>query len=117
MKKLLEVGLGIIAALGGFVDISDLVFASQSGAKFGLRLLWALALGTLVIMVYSEMSARVAAIAKQPVFTIIGQRFPKKLGIAALLASTMVNLLTFAAEVGGVALVLQLLTDLPYRAL
>lgn len=117
MKKLLEVGLGIIAALGGFVDIGDLVFATQAGAKFGLRLLWALALGTLLIIIYAEMSGRVAAVAKLPVFTIIKNRFPKKISIGVLVASTLVNLLTFAAEVGGAALILQLLTDLPYRAL
>lgn len=117
MKKLLEIGLGIIAALGGFVDIGDLVFATQSGARFGLRLLWAVALGTLVIMLYAEMSGRVATVAKLPVFTIIRRRFPNKLAFGALVASTMVNLLTFAAEIGGVALVVQLLTDLPYRVL
>jgi manganese transport protein len=117
MKKILEIGLGIAAALGGFVDIGDLVFATQAGAKFGLRLLWALALGTLVIMVYAEMSGRVAMVTKKPVFKIIRQRFPKKLALTALIASTMVNVLTFAAEIGGVALVLQLLSDLPYRAL
>jgi manganese transport protein len=113
MKKILEVGLGIMAALGGFVDIGDLVFATQSGAKFGLRLLWALALG----MIYSEMSGRVATVAKQPVFTIIRNRFPKKLGLLALISSTLVNIMTCAAEIGGVALILQLLSDLPYRSL
>lgn len=117
MKKLLEIGLGIMAALGGFVDIGDLVFATQSGAKFGLRLLWALALGTLLIMIYSEMSGRVATVARQPVFTIIRNRFPKKLGWIALVSSTLVNVITCAAEIGGVALILQLLSTLPYRSL
>jgi manganese transport protein len=117
MKKLLEIGLGIIAALGGFVDIGDLVFATQSGARFGLRLLWALALGTLLIMIYSEMSGRVAMVSKRPVFKIIRQRFPRKLAITTLAASTIVSVLTCAAEIGGVALILQLLSDLPYRAL
>jgi manganese transport protein len=83
MKKLLEIGLGILAALGGFVDIGDLVFATQSGAKFGLHLLWALALGTIMIMIYAEMSGRVAAVAGLPVFTIIKDRFPKKLALMA----------------------------------
>jgi manganese transport protein len=117
MKKLLQVGLGVIAALGGFVDIGNLVFATQAGAKLGLRLLWALALGTLLAMIYAEMSGRVATVAKRPVFTIIRQRFPKKLALATLIASTASNVLTCAAEIGGVALILQLLSDLPYRAL
>lgn len=117
MKKFLEIGLGIMAALGGFVDIGDLIFATQSGAKFGYRLLWALVLGTFLIMIYSEMSGRVATVAGQPVFTIIRNRFPKYLGWTALSASTLVNVLTCAAEIGGVALILQLLSTLPYRSL
>lgn len=117
MKKLLQIGLGVVAALGGFVDIGNLVFATQAGAKLGLRLLWALALGTLLAMIYAEMSGRVATVAKRPVFTIIRQRFPKKLALATLIASTASNVLTCAAEIGGVALILQLLSDLPYRAL
>jgi manganese transport protein len=117
MKKLLEVGLGIIAALGGFVDIGDLVFASQAGAKWGLHLLWALALGTLMIMLYAEMSGRVATVARMPAFTIIRDRYPKNLNLLTLGSSTIVNVMTCAAEIGGVALVLQLLSGLPYRAL
>jgi manganese transport protein len=117
MKKFLEVGLGIIAALGGFVDIGDLVFASQAGAKWGLHLLWALALGTLMIILYAEMSGRVATVAKLPAFTIIRNRYPKSLDLITLGGSTIVNVMTCAAEIGGVALVLQLLSGLPYRAL
>jgi manganese transport protein len=117
MKKLLEVSLGIVTMLGGFVDIGDLVFASQAGAKFGLHLLWALALGTLMIMLYAEMSGRVATVAKLPAFTVIRNRFPKKLNILTLSASSIVNIMTCAAEIGGVALILQLLSGLPYLAL
>jgi manganese transport protein len=117
MKKLLEVSLGIVTMLGGFVDIGDLVFASQAGASFGLHLLWALALGTIMIMLYAEMSGRVATVAKLPAFTVIRNRFPKKINILALGASSIVNIMTCAAEIGGVALILQLLSGLPYRAL
>jgi manganese transport protein len=117
MKRLLEVSLGIVTMLGGFVDIGDLVFASQAGAKFGLNLLWALALGTIMIMLYAEMSGRVATVAKLPAFTVIRNRFPKKLNILTLSASSIVNIMTCAAEIGGVALILQLLSGLPYLAL
>ena len=47
MKKLLGVALGIIAALGGFLDIGELVFNSQAGALFGYRVLWAILLACL----------------------------------------------------------------------
>lgn len=117
MKKLLEIALGIIVALGGFVDIGDLVFASQAGAKFGYQLLWALAVGVLGIIVYSEMSGRVATIAKKPVFQIVRERYGRRLGWITLTSALFLSLITCAAEVGGVALGLQLLSDLPYHLL
>jgi hypothetical protein len=32
---LLELTLGIMTAIGGFVDVSELVFAAQAGSRFG----------------------------------------------------------------------------------
>ena len=117
MKRLFALALGIIASLGGFVDIGDLVFGSQAGAKFGYSLLWALALGTIGIMIYGEMSGRVAAVAKLTVFDIIRRDYPPKLGFITLVLSVIVNLLTCAAEIGGVAIILQLLSGFSYPLL
>jgi hypothetical protein len=44
VKSILKIALGIIAALGGFLDIGDLVFNTQAGALFRYDLLWAVAL-------------------------------------------------------------------------
>jgi manganese transport protein len=117
MKKLFALALGIIASLGGFVDIGDLVFGSQSGAKFGYSLLWALVIGTIGIMIYGEMSGRVAAVAKLTVFDIIRRDYPPKLGFLTLVLSNLVNLMTCAAEIGGVAMILQLLSGFSYQLL
>lgn len=111
MKSILKIALGIIAALGGFLDIGDIVFNTQAGALFRYDLLWAVALGTLGIAVYAEMCGRVAAVTGRPVFDVIRMRLGFGLGLAALIASTAVNLLTVAAELGGLAIVLQLLFD------
>ena len=40
LKNVLAVALGILSAIGGFVDIGDLVFNTQAGATFGFQLLW-----------------------------------------------------------------------------
>jgi manganese transport protein len=40
VKVVFQIALGIIAAIGGFVDIGDLVFNVQAGAIFGYGLLW-----------------------------------------------------------------------------
>ena len=110
----LELTLGIMTAVGGFVDISELVFAAKAGSKFGYALLWVFALSTIGIMVFGEMSGRVAAVAKQPVFNLMRHRLGLKLGLLTLGASLISNLITCAAEVGGVALILNYLTGWPY---
>jgi manganese transport protein len=117
MKKIFQVALGILAAIGGFVDIGDLVFNIEAGATFGYQLLWVVVVGVVGIIVYSEMCGRVAAISKRPVFDAVRERLGFGVGLGALIASEVVNLMTLAAEVGGVALVLQLLAGISYRAL
>jgi len=111
MKSILKIALGIIAALGGFLDIGDIVFNTQAGALFRYDLLWAVALGTLGIGVYAEMCGRVAAVTGRPVFDVIRMRLSFGFGLVALIASTVVNLLTVAAELGGLAIIMQLLFD------
>jgi manganese transport protein len=110
----LELTLGIMTAVGGFVDISELVFAAKAGSKFGYALIWVFAISTIGIIVFSEMSGRVAATAKQPVFSLMRHRLGLKLGLVTLGASIIANLITCAAEVGGVALILNYLTGAPY---
>ena len=117
MKNVLAVALGILSAIGGFLDIGDLVFNTQAGAIFGFQLLWVIVVGVVGIIVYSEMCGRVSAVAKRPVFDLIRERTGFSSGLATLIASEIVNLLTCAAEIGGVAICLQLLSGLPYRVL
>jgi manganese transport protein len=114
VKALLQIALGIIAAIGGFVDIGDLVFNTQAGALFGYDLLWAVVVGVVGIMVYAEMCGRVAAVTGRPVFDVIRERLGFGAGLVTLVASQVINLLTVAAELGGVAFVLQYLFDAPF---
>jgi len=117
VSKLLNLALGILAAIGGFVDIGDLVFNTAAGATFGYQLMWVIPIGVVGIIVYSEMSGRVAAVSGKAVFDTVRERTGFSAGLGALLASEVVNLLTLAAEIGGIAIALQLLTDLSYRVL
>jgi manganese transport protein len=111
VKKVFQLALGIIAAVGGFVDIGELVFNVQAGANFRFKLLWAVIVGVIGIVVFAEMTGRVAAVAGRPVFDVVRMRMGLNVGLVALVASLLINLLTLAAEVGGVAIVLQLLFD------
>jgi Mn2+/Fe2+ NRAMP family transporter len=110
VKKLLGLTLGIMTALGGFVDFGQIVFTMQSGARFGNRLLWSVVLGTIAIIIYMEMCGRVAVVAGEPVFSVVRNRLGSGSGLAVLIASQLLTVLTCAAELGGAAIVLQLLT-------
>jgi manganese transport protein len=113
--KIFKIALGILAAIGGFVDIGDLVFNVAAGAIFGYQLLWVVVVGVVGIIVYSEMCGRVAAISNKAVFDAVRERVGFRAGLVTLVAAQVVNLMTLAAEVGGVAICLRLLSGLPYR--
>jgi manganese transport protein len=115
MSQLLDVTLGIMTALGGFVDIGELVFALDAGAKFGYGLLWVVLIGTVGIAVYGEMAGRIAAVRQQPTMDAVKERLGANFALVVLVASTVINVLTCAAEVGGLAVVLQLLGGQQYQ--
>ncbi len=113
MKKFLGITLGIMTALGGFVDLGQIVFTMQAGALFGYELMWVLALGTAAIIVYMEMCGRIAVVAKEPVFSVVRNRLGFPLGLLTLIASNLLNIVTCTAELGGIAILLHLLTGSP----
>ena len=117
MKQIFAIALGILAAIGGFVDIGDIVFNTAAGATFGYELLWAVVIGVGGIITYAEMCGRVAAVSERAVFDAVRERLGFQVGLVALISAQFVNLMTIAAEIGGVAIVLQLLSGLSYRAL
>jgi manganese transport protein len=111
MKKMFAVALGVLTAIGGFVDIGDLVTNALVGARFGLSLVWVVLVGVLGICVFAEMSGRVAAVSGRATFDLVRERLGPRVGLANLLGSMAVTLLTFIAEVGGVALAFELATS------
>src|SRR5437588_7408870 len=117
MRKLLGITLGIMTALGGFVDLGQIVFTTQAGALFGYKLLWTIVLGSAGIILYMEMCGRVAVVAREPVFAVVRTRLGYRLGLITLIASNLLNLITCAAEIGGIAIVLHLLTGWPEKLL
>ena len=117
MNRVFGIALGILAAIGGFVDIGDIVFNVAAGAVFGYQLLWAVVIGVGGIITYAEMCGRVAAVSGSAVMDAVRERLGFGVGLVALVAGQIVNVMTLTAEIGGVAIVLQLLSGLSYRAL
>ncbi|NHN54651.1 divalent metal cation transporter [Calidifontibacter sp. DB0510] len=114
MKRIFAVALGLVTAIGGFVDIGNLVTSGVTGARFSMSLTWAIVVGTIGMTVYAEMAGRVAAVAGRPVFHVVRERLGVRFGLFNLLACCLLNLLTLAAEIGGIGMALELVSDVSY---
>ena len=58
------------------------------------------------ICLFANMSGRVAAASGRATFEVIRERLGPRAGLANLSASFLINLMTVAAEIGGIALAL-----------
>ena len=114
MKRVLGLALGVLTAIGGFLDIGDLVTNAVVGSRFGLSLAWVVVVGVVGICIFAQMSGRVAAVSGRATFELIRERLGPRAALANLGASFFINLMTLTAEVGGVALALQLASSVNY---
>jgi manganese transport protein len=114
MKRIFGLALGVLTAIGGFVDIGDLVTNAVVGSRFGLSLAWTVVVGVLGICVFAQMSGRVAAVSGRATFELIRERLGPRLAVMNLGASFLINLMTLTAEIGGIALALQLVSSVNY---
>jgi Mn2+/Fe2+ NRAMP family transporter len=112
VKRIFAVALGVLTAIGGFVDIGDLVTNAVVGSRFGMSLAWVVVVGVIGICVFANMSGRVAAVSGRATFEIIRERLGPRAGLANLGAGFFINLMTMTAEIGGIALALQLITGI-----
>ena len=74
MKKLLEIALGIVTSVGGFLEIGSITTAAQGGAEFSFSLIWAIALGGLCVIFLVEQSGRFAAVSGRTIPDAIRER-------------------------------------------
>src|SRR3954462_7865096 len=114
VKRFFAIALGILTAIGGFVDIGGIVANAEGGARFGIAHAWGLLIGVIGICVYAEMSGRVTVVSGRPVFDLVRERLGPRVALANLAGSLLVTVLTLGAEIGGVGLALQLATSVDY---
>ena len=115
MKKILQLSLGIVTSIGGFLEVGSIASSAQAGASFGYQLLWPIVLGTVVLIFLVEMSGRLAAVSQLTVSGAMRDRFGFDYFVVPLVTLSLVIYLVLAAEVGGAAFALQLVTGISYR--
>jgi Mn2+/Fe2+ NRAMP family transporter len=115
MKKFMQVALGILTGIGGFLEVGSVATAAQAGASFRYALIWAIALGTICLIFLIEMTGRLAAISKHAVADAVRERFGFTFSVLPRVAEIFVNLLVISAEIGGVCLALKFVTGIEVR--
>ena len=115
MKKILQLTLGIITSVGGFLEIGSVTTAAQAGASFGYKLLWAILLGTICLIFLVEMSGRLSAVSGHTIVDATRERFGFPFFSIVMLGMVVVAFLVLVAELGGIGLSLQILTGLGFR--
>ncbi len=115
MKKLLEIALGIVTSIGGFLDVGAIATAAEAGSAFGFHLIWAIILGTICVICLVEMSGRLAAVSQHTLADAVRERFGFNFYILPLVAEIIVDFLILGAEIGGVCIALQLVTGISFQ--
>src|SRR4051812_42161934 len=107
-NKFLQIALGIITGIGGFLETGTMATSVEAGASFRFALIWALILGTTCLIFLIEMSGRLAAISKHSLADAVRERFGFTFVVIPRAAEIITNVLLLAAEIGGVAFALEL---------
>jgi Mn2+/Fe2+ NRAMP family transporter len=114
VKKILEITLGIVTSVGGFLEIGSIATAAQAGAAFGYQLIWVVVLGTLCVAVLVEMSGRFAAVSGHTIPDAMRERFGANFFALPFIVMLGVSFLVLIAEMGGVAVALEMATGVRF---
>ena len=115
MKKALEIALGIVTSIGGFLEIGSIATAAQGGAAFRFQLIWAIALGGLCLIFLVEQSGRLSAVSRHTIPDAIRERFGFSYYIFLLIVIALVMLLVLGAEIGGICVALEFVTGIGFQ--
>lgn len=114
MSAIVDLVLGVVTSIGGFVEVGSISTAAQAGSEFQFQLLWAIAAATLMLALLIEMSGRLAAVSGRSVAAAVRERFGIHFHSISLIAELLIDVLLIAAEIGGVAIAIRLLTGVSF---
>ena len=115
MSALIDLLLGVVTSVGGFVEVGSISTSAQAGAEFGFELLWAIAIAGLMLALLTEMSGRLAVMSKRTIAAAVRERFGIHFQAVPLGAELILDLLLLTAELGGAAIAVKLLTGVGFQ--
>jgi Mn2+/Fe2+ NRAMP family transporter len=115
MSALVDLILGVVTSIGGFVEAGSISTAAQAGSEFHFQMLWAIGGATIMLALLVEMSGRLAAVSRQSMAAAVRERFGWPFQFVPLAGELAIDLLLLTAEIGGVGLALKLLTGVGFQ--
>ena len=115
MSALIDLLLGVVTSIGGFVEVGSLSTSAQAGSEFGFQLLWAVAIAAGMLALLTEMSGRLAVMSKRTIAAAVRERFGIHFHIVPLGAELVLDVLLLTAELGGAAIALKLMTGVGFQ--
>lgn len=114
MRRLAAFALGMVSAVGGFVDMGGIITATQAGAVYRFSLIWTIIFGIVGLVVFSDMAGRVAIDSGRTMYDVIRDRLGFRLALIPVVSTVVVHVLTLVVELAGMALALQIASRLSY---
>jgi Mn2+/Fe2+ NRAMP family transporter len=115
VSAIVDLILGIVTSIGGFVEVGSISTSAQAGSEYGFQLLWAVAAAGLMLAMLVEMAGRLAAVSKQPLAAAVRERFGIQFHFIPLAAELVLDLLLLSAEIGGVGIAVKLVTGIGFQ--
>jgi Mn2+/Fe2+ NRAMP family transporter len=115
VAALVDLILGIVTSIGGFVEVGSISTSAQGGAEFGFQLLWAIAIAGAMLALLSEMSGRLAVMSKRSIAAAVRERFGIHFHFVPVGAELILDVLLLTAELGGAAIGIKLLTGVGFQ--
>jgi Mn2+/Fe2+ NRAMP family transporter len=115
MSSIFDLILGVVTSIGGFVEAGSISTAAQAGSEFGFQLLWAMAVAIAMLAMLVGMSGRMAAVSRRTVAAAVRERFGIHFQIVPLTAELIIDVLLLAAEIGGTAIAVKLITGVGFQ--
>ncbi len=117
MKKWLSITLGIVTAIGGFLDAGTVATSGEAGAKFGLGLIWAIVIATVAVVIFVDMIGRFTAVSKKTYSDAVREEFGVRFSFIVLITNGLSSGLLLVAEISGMAIALSLMTGISWHLL
>ena len=115
MSAIVDLILGIVTSIGGFVEVGSISTSAQAGAEYGFQLLWAIAIAGAMLALLTEMSGRLSVVSKRSLAAAVRERFGIHFHVVPLVAELVLDLLLLTAELGGAGIAVKLLTGIGFQ--